>query len=174
LISGITDPYFIHDTLEKITEMEKSQKSGEYVEYWKNGQMKIRAAFKNGRADGHIHGWYENGCDAFKGHFCEGVKQGIHMAFFPPARGNGPTVNYGRFLIYDETGKPHGEQITSYLSGHLETITRYKNGLLEGETGIYADKGKGLIEKRIYEKGILIDQQTLLPKYLKKQSKQRA
>ena len=89
--------------------MEKAQHSGEYTEYWSNGQIKVKAAFKNGLADGHIHGWYENGCDAFKAYFSEGIKQGSHMAFFPPKRCGGPTVNYGRIFSYNEQGKSHGE-----------------------------------------------------------------
>lgn len=172
LISGITDPYFICDTLEKIAEMEKGQNSGEYIEHWSNGQTKVKAAFKNGLADGHIHGWYENGYDAFKGHFCEGIKQGIHIAFFPPKREGGPSVNYGRVLIYNDHGKPDGKQLTEYPTGNLESSARYKNGILHGQVNIYGDKDIGLIEKRIYENGTLIDQKTLLPKYLKPKSKQ--
>jgi hypothetical protein len=166
LISGITDPYFVHDTLEKIAAMEKAHNSGEYVEYWDNGQIKVKAAFKNGWADGHMHGWYANGYDAFKGHFCEGIKQGIHMAFFPPSRCGGPYVNYGRILRYNEQGKPQDEQLTRYPSGYLESSTIYKNGVLDDEMKLYADKHKGLIEHRKYENGKLIDRTIHQPRYL--------
>lgn len=171
LILGVTDPYFIHDTLKKIAEMEKIQNSGEYVEYWSNGQIKVKAAFKNKLADGHIHGWYENGYDAFKGNFCEGIKQGIHIAFFPPSRCGGPYVNDGRILIYNEQGEPHCKQLTKYPTGHLESIMRYKNGVLDGEMTIYGDMNTNLIEQRTYENGKLIHQINFPIKHLKSKSK---
>ncbi len=101
LIIGVTEPYFGESLLEKIAEMERTRLYiGEFIEYWDNGQIKVKAAFKNGWADGHIHGWYENGYDAFKGYFSEGIKQGIHMAFFPPKRNGGPLVNEGRLFFH--------------------------------------------------------------------------
>ncbi len=62
--------------------MERTQDSAEYLEYWDDGQIKVKAAFKNGWADGHVHGWYKSGCDAFKAYFNEGIKQRVHFAFF--------------------------------------------------------------------------------------------
>jgi antitoxin component YwqK of YwqJK toxin-antitoxin module len=166
----VTDPCF-EDTLVKIAEMERTQHSREYVEYWDNGQTKVMAAFKNGWADGHIHGWYENGYDAFKGHFNEGVKQGIHIVFFPPQRNGRPLVGYGRFLTYNENGKAHGCQETSHLKGGLESFMTYVNGVIDGKMGIYADNYGDLLEERKYDKGQLIDRKTYPPKRTPKKSK---
>jgi hypothetical protein len=159
LISGVTEPFFGEDMLIKITDMERSLNSGEYIEYWDNGQIKVKAAFKNGWADGHIHGWYENGYDAFKGHFQEGIKQGVHMAFFPPKRAGGPLCNVARLLSYDEKGQPYGRQDTSYAQGGLESFMDYKNGVINGKMQIFIGKNSGVIEERDYHKGKLIKRQ---------------
>ena len=171
LIVGVTDPYFVNDTLEKIASMERTQNTGEYVEYWDNGQIKVSAAFKNGWADGHIHGWYENGYDAFKGYFSEGIKQGVHMVFFPPQRCGKPFVNEGRLLSYDEIGKPHGSQQTCYPKRGLESFMKYNHGTIDGKMGIYADDYNGLLEERKYERGKLVETKTYPPKRIAAKSK---
>jgi antitoxin component YwqK of YwqJK toxin-antitoxin module len=158
LITGVSDSSF-EDTLQKIEEREKKQFDGEYVEYWDNGQMKVKGAIKNGFADGHIHGWYKNGYDAFKAFFHEGLKQGVHMAFFPVKNTCSPETNQGRILSYNEEGKAYGRQETSYpKSNALEAIMRFKDGLIDGEASLYAERPNGLIEKRKYELGKLIYQ----------------
>ena len=63
---------------------------------------------------------------------------------------------------------PYGS--TDYPSGHLESIIRYKNGILNGDVNIYADKDKGLIENRKYENGQLIDRTIHQSRYLEPKS----
>jgi len=160
LIAGVTDSSF-EDTLHKIEEKEKNQLEGEYVEYWDNGQIKAKGALKNGFAEGHVHGWYKNGADAFKAFFHEGLKQGVHMAFFPQKNPCSPETNQGRILSYNEEGKAYGTQQTAYPKGMgetLEAIMRFKDGLIDGEASLYAEHLKGAIEKRKYELGKLIYQ----------------
>jgi len=158
LITGVADSSF-EDTLQKIVDMEKTQTNGEYVEYWDNGQTKVKGVLKNGFADGHVHGWYKNGASAFKGFFHEGLKQGVHMAFFPEKNTCSPESNKGRILSYNESGKAHGTQETSYpigKGGGLEATMYYQDGLIDGEVELYEAHQKGLIEKRKYDLGKLI------------------
>ncbi len=47
----------------------------------------------------------------------------------------------------------------------------YKNGIIEGEMGIYADNQDGLLEERKYEKGKLLEHKIYPPK--RKQAKSK-
>ncbi len=153
LITEITEPYFDEETVKKIAQMEKSTESGEYVEFWENGKRKLRGAFKKGLAEGHIHGWYPDGSDAFKGFFEDGVKQGIHMAFFPRKKMEGHETNYGRLLVYTRSGKANGEQKTCDIKGRLQSHSKYKKGVLDGPVTFWEDE---LLEERIYKEGKLV------------------
>jgi antitoxin component YwqK of YwqJK toxin-antitoxin module len=178
LIAGVGDRQF-EDSLQKLAEMEEVQNSGEYIEYWDNGQIKVKGAFKNGWADGHIHGWYKSGCHAFKAYFNEGVKQGVHFAFFP-IRTSWSGCNKQRMLRYNEKGKAHGEQATDYPTRSTESYMTYVNGIINGEMKIKNDYQEGPIEERLYDHGKLLDQKVypvsrrpkkqkpLKAKYLKK------
>jgi hypothetical protein len=156
LIAGVGDMHF-EDTLQKIADREKNQQDGEYVEYWDNGQIKIKAAIKNGWAEGHVHGWYQTGCDAFKAYFNEGIKQGVHFAFFP-IKSVSPGMNHQRVLRYNEKGQAHGDQDTSYTPISLESFMHYNNGVLDGDMKLYGEHHSGLLEERTYAKGKLIEQ----------------
>ncbi len=137
----IVEPSFDKGFLEKL---KKVSSTGEYIEYWGNGQIKVRLPYKDGKANGHLHGWYENGNDAFKGFFKEGMKQGIHISFYPKTD--------GRILTYNEKGQLDGDQSVSLPNGKLATAIEYKEGKAQGsfwcrdekgeETNAYYEKGK--------------------------------
>ncbi len=136
MISEIFDEIFI----QKISEAIKKQPNGEgeFVDYWENGVLKARLPFKDGKAHGHLHGWYENGVDAFKGHFCNGVKQGTHITFYKvnPMQ----TTKEARIFRYNEEGKLDGEQEKCYRTGRLMTVVIYENGLAHGALEAWDDK----------------------------------
>ena len=154
LITEITEPYIGEEEIKKICEVEKSTLEGEYVEYWENGKLKIRGAFKEGLAEGHIHGWYPDGSDAFKGFFSKGIKQGIHMAFFPNKKMKGDPTKYARLLTYSRKGQANGAQETSYPTGRMQVYSKYKNGSISEEPVTFWDNG--LLEERFYKEGKLI------------------
>lgn len=133
LTVNVTEPVFGPDFIKHVSALEKTQKDGEYIEKWPNGNVKLRVGFKNGKPDGHFHGYYENGIEAFKGFFKEGLKQGIHMAFFP----NEPDrlSRYGRIISYNFEGQLDGEQTGYYADrkkGLLKTLATYKKGKPDG------------------------------------------
>lgn len=132
LVAGVTSPYFGDEFLSKIALAQKNNKDGEYLEYWPNGQVKVSGAFKNGLAEGHIHGWYEDGTDAFKAFYKQGIKQGVHIAIFPPEIRKLKNA-YARILVYNRQGQLDGKQITEYPDGRLKVLLRYSNGVLDGK-----------------------------------------
>jgi len=154
LMQDLSPADFGEDFLKKIAEAEKTHTSGEYIEHWPNGQIKIKAAFKNGYADGHIHGWYANGKEAFKGFFKEGIKLGIHISFrdTKPQRTSSQAA---LILVYNEQGQLHGEQITAYHEGSLESLTTYKNGVLHGQK-IWSNIEGRRLQEWLYENGKLV------------------
>lgn len=165
LTVGISDESFDEAFIAKIAALEKKAFDGEYVEHWGNGQLKIRAFFKKGKVDGHVHGWYQDGKEAFKAFFYEEKKVGVHLAVAPyaPRRCNGGPV---RLRYYNEEGKLDGQQQADYLVGWLKTIAAYENGVLNGrvEFCYSPDLGSNDVEEREYKDGKLISKRMRAPK----------
>ena len=159
MVSDVCDEYFGTNFISKVKkEIEKNPKGlGEYIEYWDNGQIKVKLPYKDGKAHGHIHGWYDNGGDAFKGYFHDGVKQSVHMSFLIDKKyAESKAVRLIRYNIF---GKLNGE-IQSYHTSSkrsLKVFTEYKNGKAHGECIawknnkeeiFHVDYKKGLLQKK--------------------------
>ncbi|MES2345294.1 MAG: hypothetical protein V4494_05090 [Chlamydiota bacterium] len=141
LIGGICDLHFGEDFLERLAQAVSLKPTGEYVEYWENGQMKAKIPYKNGRLEGHVHAWYQNGNSAFKGYYKEGKRIGIQLALFSPEiRGSSDPV--ARVLEYDMEGKLHNRQKTNASGIKLLSWICYKHGVLHGSTSIYKETGR--------------------------------
>ena len=152
-IVGGAERYFDEAFLETIAEKEKQSSSGEYIEYWPNGELKVKLQWKNGKPDGHMHGWYPNAVDAFKAYFKEGVKQGVHLSFLP-LEWRVTSEAFSRCFYYNEEGKLHGRQDIIYPGGFLKGFVSYRNGILDGPAMLCNTKGKS--ERRWeYKKGKL-------------------
>ena len=132
MVDGLIDEVFEATFFERIKAAIKNNPKGEgvYTEYWPNGVLKCKLPYKDGKADGHLHGWYDNGLDAFKGYFKEGVKQGFHITFYriePSGH-----VNEARLLAYNEKGQLDGESIRNHKTGGLWIAAEYENGKFNG------------------------------------------
>lgn len=156
LIGGLCDAAFGEDFLVQLDKWVSLYPEGEYIEFWDNKQIKAKIPYKNGVAEGHIHGWYKDGKDAFKGFYVEGKRVGIQMAFYPSEVGKGQDP-YGRVLIYDTHGRLDGEQITRSPEGHLIAHIPYKEGVPHGAVSLYRGLGNGKpLGKWHYDHGTLI------------------
>jgi hypothetical protein len=162
MTEGLIDDYFDKAFIGRITKAIKTQPVGlgEYTEYWPDGTLKAKLPFKDGKAHGHIHGWHDNGVDAFKGYFTDGVKQGVHITFYK----SDPKYNEkdARILIFDRNGKLDGEMSTSYPSGKLAIMVRYLNGKATDRLTVWSEQGKCLLEVE-YKKSILQKKPPLPP-----------
>ena len=152
-IVGGPEHYFDEAFLQTIAEKEKQSSSGEYIEYWPNGELKVKLQWKNGKPDGHMHGWYPNAVDAFKAYFKEGVKQGVHLSFLPLEWRTTSGV-LSRCFVYNEQGKLTGKQRIIYPGGRLKAFVYYDNGMLEGSVTLCSPEGKELRSWE-YKKGKL-------------------
>jgi antitoxin component YwqK of YwqJK toxin-antitoxin module len=154
MTEGLIDDYFDKAFIGRITEAIKNQPVGlgEYTEYWPDGTLKAKLPFKDGKAHGHIHGWHDNGVDAFKGYFTDGVKQGVHITFYK----SDPKYNQKKthLFIFNSKGLLDGEIRKYYKTGKLAIYIEYVNGKATGPLEIWDEKEKSLFEV-LYKKGIL-------------------
>ncbi|NGX47347.1 MAG: hypothetical protein K1000chlam3_00720 [Chlamydiae bacterium] len=159
LIRGISDETFDKDFIEKIKQAEAKKHTGKYEDYWDNGKLKIRAYFKDGKVDGHVHGWFHNGEEAFKAFFYENTKVGIHLAFYPYKDYNPFSSKIARRISYNFVGQLDREQESSDYEERLKTLIRYKHGVLHGGTCAYNQERK-CVKDEFYEEGKFIPGKT--------------
>jgi hypothetical protein len=151
LISHGAESQFGADFLAKIAEAENNSIDGEYIEKWGNGQIKFCGSFQNKFAEGHIHGWYSDGRDAFKGYFKNGIKAGIHITFLP----SGPRVHsnaHDRVLAFDEKGRLDGDQWLNDPDDHFKAYVHYAHGVREGKAEMLDAESKNYYYV-MYKKG---------------------
>jgi len=153
MVHGLIPEIFDETFIQKVSGAIKKQPTGEgeFIDYWGNGTLKAKLPFKDGKAHGHLHGWHEDGNDAFKGFFCEGVKQGVHITFYKMEPKQ--PMKDARILVYNEQGKLSGSQKTSYETGELKTKIIYENGLAHGALAAWDANKKQYLSVN-YKKGI--------------------
>jgi len=155
LIAGVLDQTFDEAFFKKIETKEKENFTGEYTDYWKNGQLKIQANFINGKVDGHVHGWFPDGLEAFKAFYYENKKVGIHMVFYPSGGPEVYSMRFARLFCFDFNGQLDREQIAKYRTGRLKSSIEYKHSVKEGSHILWnADEVRIKDEK--YGKGKLL------------------
>ena len=142
--------YYKYNTLSEVTNYSKGYLNGEKITYYGDGKtIKDKATVKNGKADGMVYSYSQDGKLVYE----KGMKEGI---------------DEGRERRYDETGKVIAETIykngkadgksfaiinNGYPDAYTET-KYYKNGVLDGdyseiyENGIVKVKGKYLNWKK--------------------------
>lgn len=154
MTEGLIDDTFDKAFIARIKDAIKKHPTGtgEYVEYWNCGRIKARLPYKDGKPNGHLHGWYLNGNDAFKGYFQEGLKQGTHITFFcsKDLRSSGEA----RILRFNEEGRLNGKQRLWHRTNWLWLAIYYKDGKACGALEAWDDKGTYLLGAQ-YKKNIL-------------------
>ncbi|MCH9617599.1 MAG: hypothetical protein SP4CHLAM5_10530 [Chlamydiia bacterium] len=152
MISGLIDDAFDEKFIQRVQLAITNNTTGVYEEYWDNGALKARLPYKDGKAHGHVHGWYDNGRDAFKGYFQEGVKQGIHITFFRTEPRE--IMKDARLIIFNEKGQLDGKLYRSHPTGDLWIVITYKDGIANGPLEGWNSNGKYFLSSQ-YKDGIL-------------------
>jgi hypothetical protein len=154
MVDGLIDDYFDKEFIGRISQTIKNQPKGEgeYKEYWPNGTLKALLPYKDGKGHGHLHGWYDNGVDAFKGYFTDGIKQGIHITFYRTEPKNNQIK--ARKLTFDEQGVLDGEVFCCHLLGNLLLNVPYLKGKASGKLTGWDQNRKCYLEV-LYKDGVL-------------------
>lgn len=155
LLVDILDQTFDASFFQKIKAAEDAKFTGEYLDHWKNGQLKIKATLKEGKVDGHVHGWFPDGFEAFKAFFYENMKVGIHMVFYPKKSPEPELEKIARIYTFDFKGKLDNRQTSEFQNGKLKSMVRFKHGLLHGHLSMYNGE-RVCIKECDYEEGKLV------------------
>ena len=136
--------------------------NGKYIEYYKNGQIKVQGNNKDGKRDGEFKAFLRNGKSAGSVFYKDGkiikstlVKAMKDNASFSPVTDiyykledshtlrkvdyeNGLLKTY---FIYNKDGIPDGESVEYYEEGSIESIVHFRNNIVEGLTITYYENG---------------------------------
>lgn len=136
--------------------------NGKYIEYYKNGQIKVQGSYKEGKRDGEFKAFLKNGKSAGSVIYKDGkiikstlVKAMKDNASFSPVTDiyykledshtlrkvdyeNGLLKTY---FIYNKDGIPDGESVEYYEEGNIKSIIPFRNNIVEGLTITYYENG---------------------------------
>ena len=136
--------------------------NGKYIEYYKNGKIKVQGNYKEGKRDGEFKAFLKNGKSAGAVIYKDGkiikstlVKAMKDNASFSPVTDiyykledshtlrkvdyeNGLLKTY---FIYNKDGIPDGESVEYYEEGNIESIVHFRNNIVEGLTITYYENG---------------------------------
>ena len=136
--------------------------NGKYIEYYKNGQIKVQGSYKEGKRDGEFKAFLRDGKSAGSVFYKDGkiikstlVKAMKDNASFSPISYanydldtsysiggvNFPNKLLKRYRMYDKKGVLNGNSISYYEEGNIQSIFPYKNNLIEGLVIRYYENG---------------------------------
>jgi antitoxin component YwqK of YwqJK toxin-antitoxin module len=123
---------------------------GLYKEWWENGRLKLEMTYKNGERNGLFRSWNYRGGLMGKRTYVKGDIDGITNGWFYDGR----LSSTGNYI----NGKKEGVHKMWSYEDHsiLWSLETYKNGQLDGESKFWDDKTGELIRIRIYKGGKLV------------------
>ena len=123
--------------------------SGWVKEKYDSGQANTLMLFKDGKRDGPIVTWHENGQKKYEGTSKDGI--GIGPATW--WHENGQTCREATF----KEGKPDGPWTMWHENGQKQVEATYKNGKLDGLTTAWHENGQKS-EEKTYKDGELVSE----------------
>ena len=146
----------------KLLKGKTSIPNGKYIEYYKNGQVKVQGNNKEGKRDGEFKAFLRNGKSAGSVIYKDGkiIKSTLvramkdNASFSPISYANYdldtsysiggvdfPNKLLKRYRMYDKKGVLNGNSISYYEEGNIQSIFPYKNNLIEGLVIRYYENG---------------------------------
>lgn len=151
LTDGLVSPDFGPSFFDKLRLLEEKKYTGELLETGENGEIRFTAHLLNGVPDGHVHGYYSDGTEAFKAYFEKGKKIGIHIAFHPKREGAQRSLEgMARLLVYSREGELYGAQYGFDYRGDLIVKANYRKGVLHGVKTLIAEE---YVREELYKNG---------------------
>ena len=136
--------------------------NGKYIEYYKNGQIKVQGNNKDGKRDGEFKAFLRNGKSAGSVFYKDGkiIKSTLVKAMKDNASFSPVTDIYYKledshtlrkvdyengllriYFIYNKDGIPDGESVEYYEEGNIKSIIPFRNNMVEGLTITYYENG---------------------------------
>jgi len=136
--------------------------NGKYVEYYKNGNIKLQGNYKEGRRDGEFKTFLKNGKSAGSVIYKDGkiIKSTLIKAMKDNASFSLVTdITYildtshtikkvdfengllKTYFIFDKNGVSNGDSIEYYEEGNIKSIIPFKNDIVDGLTISYYENG---------------------------------
>jgi tetratricopeptide (TPR) repeat protein len=127
------------DNLERIDGLwtkkgEKTSYTGQFIEYFENGNIKGKGEFKNGLVHGLRTVYYENGNISLERNYSNGIIDGSSIEYYA----SGQVKQEANF----KNGKEDGTLRAFYESGHAKAILTFSNGIQQGDYFEYSSDGK--------------------------------
>ena len=146
----------------KILKGEAPIPNGKYIEYYKNGQIKVQGHYKNGKREGEFKTFLRNSKNAGSVIYKDGkiikstlIKSMKDNASFSPisyvnydldtsysiGKVDFPNKLLKTYYMYNKKGVLNGDSIKYYEEGNIQSIVPYKNNLVEGLIIRYYENG---------------------------------
>jgi antitoxin component YwqK of YwqJK toxin-antitoxin module len=151
--------YHPNGQLWQYLEAKELRASGQYKEWYPNGQLKILATVIGGTADvaqGSQHDWLFDGVNSAwdeQGHliaeipYRQGVLDGVSLYYYP----NGQIEKSFPFI----RNVLEGESLAYYSNGKVHSKSTYRSGLLHGATEYFFENGRVMASEQ-YDDGLLL------------------
>ena len=156
----------------KIIKGKDSILHGKYIEYYKNGQIKVQGSYNEGKRDGEFKAFLRNGKSAGSVFYKDGkiIKSTLVKAMKDNASFSLVTdINYSlnsheivtdefpnqllkQYFIFNKNGLLDGESREYYEEGDIKSVSLFKNNVADGIFISYYQNGN-IKEKHTYKNG---------------------
>jgi len=156
----------------KIVKGEAPIQNGKYIEYYKNGQIKVQGYYKEGKRDGEFKAFLRNGKSAgsviykdgkiIKSTLINSMKDNASFSILTDINYNSnsheivtdefPNGLLKQYFIYNKNGLLDGESREYYEEGDIKSISHFKNHIPDGVFISYYPNGN-MEEKYAYVNG---------------------
>ena len=156
----------------KILKGEAPIPNGKYIEYYKNGQIKVQGNYKNGKRDEEFKAFLKNGKSAGSVFYKDGkikkstlansMKDNASFSILTDINYNlnsheiiteeFPNQLLKQYFIFSKNGLLDGESRQYYEEGNIKSISPFKNNIADGVFISYYQNGN-IKEKHTYKNG---------------------
>jgi len=156
----------------KIIKEQPSIPNGKYIEYYKNGQIKVQGSYKEGKRDGEFKAFLRDGKSAGSVFYKDGkiIKSTLVKAMKDNASFSLVTdINYNlnshkivtdefpnqllkQYFVFNKNGLLDGESREYYEEGDIQSVSSFKNDVADGIFISYYQNGN-IKDKQNYKNG---------------------
>ena len=156
----------------KIVKGEAPIQNGKYIEYYKNGQIKVRGHYKDGKREGEFKTFLRNSKNAgsifykngkiIKSTLINSMKDNASFSVLTDINYNSnsheivtdefPNQLLKQYFIFNKNGLLDGENREYYEEGNIKSIFYFKNNVVDGTSISYYQNGN-IQEKNTYMNG---------------------